>query len=67
MTPDLERLIERAAVSAFDRGLTLGRKAPADAAKGRRDVVAYTQSLLRGYIEQEVRRQVAAERAEAEP
>ena len=65
MTAELERLIERAAVSAFDRGLTLGRKAPADAAKVRPDVVAYTQSLLRGYIEQEVKRQLAEERAEA--
>jgi hypothetical protein len=63
MTPELDRLIERAATSAFDKGLMLGRKAPADAARARPDVVAYTRSLLRGYIEQEVQRQVAEERA----
>jgi hypothetical protein len=65
MTAELDRLIERAATSAFDRGLTTGRKSPADAAKIRPEVAAYTQSLLRGYIEQEVKRQLAAERAEA--
>jgi len=67
MTPaeELKRAIERAANSAFDTGLRVGRTKPATAQDVRGQVVSMAQGLIGGFVEQEVRRRVAEELAEA--
>ena len=65
MTPELRGLIQRVTFSTFDKGLATGRKAPAEAQPARVALATYNESLLGGYIEQEVQRRLAEERAEA--